>query len=86
MSFFVGLWDKVIDIFADSLHGKAKFSEIMNNLVAGQTLRDIEVQIVRKDQKVVWVNLSIQYVRDMQGTVSEKQVALMNISPCLSSH
>lgn len=70
----------VLDLYADTPHGKSKAREIFKHFQAGKSVRDIELQMKHKDGRPVWISLTVEPLRDQDGKVIESRSMVINIS------
>lgn len=61
---------RVLDLYADTLAGKAKARELFLRFRAGVEVRKEELEMCRADGTPVWVRLSVQAIRDAEGQVA----------------
>jgi len=71
---------KVFDLYADTPHGKSKAKEVFKRFKAGGSIRDVELQMKRKDGRSIWISLSVVPVRDRDGKVTESRSMVIDIS------
>jgi PAS domain S-box-containing protein len=70
----------IADLYADTPNGKAKAHELFRKFLAGEEIRDEEMEIRRADGGEVWVNLSVRPVRDKEGNVVASRSELVDIT------
>ncbi len=75
---FLGI--KVFDLYADTPKGLSRAIEIFEHLKAGESIKDVELQMQNKDGSPVWVSLSVESVRDRDGNATESRSMVMDIS------
>lgn len=68
------------DIYADTPHNMAKVASVFKRFKAGESVRDIELQMQRKDGEPLWISLSIKPVKDGNGNVIESRSMVIDIS------
>jgi PAS domain S-box-containing protein len=71
---------KVFELYADTPHGKPKAKEIFKRFNAGESTRDVELQMKRKDGQPVWISLSVEPLRDRDGNITESMSMVIDIS------
>ena len=62
---------KVFDLYSDKPHGISKAQMVFQRLEKGELIRDVELQMKHKDGTTVWVNLSVEPIKDSNGNVIE---------------
>jgi PAS domain S-box-containing protein len=70
----------VFDLYADTPHGKSKAKEIFKRFSAGESIRDVELQMKRNDGKLVWISLSVEPIKDHDGNITESMSMVIDIS------
>jgi two-component system, NtrC family, response regulator HydG len=70
----------VSDLYADTPHGKSKAKEIFQRLKTGESIRDVEIQMKRMDGHPIWISLSIEPVRDLDGNITESMSMVIDIT------
>jgi PAS domain S-box-containing protein len=70
----------VLDLYADTPHGKEKAAKVLQRFRAGETLRDEELQMQKADGTPVWISLTVNAVRDAQGRVVESRSMVVDIT------
>ncbi len=70
----------VSELYADTSNGKAKAQAIFQRFLAGQEIRDEEMEMRRADGGRVWVNLSVRPVRDREGNVVASRSEIVDIT------
>jgi len=71
---------KVLDLYADTPHGISKAREILKRFQAGESIRDVELQMKRKDGQPIWISLTVEPSIDQDGNVIESRSMVINIS------
>ena len=71
---------KVFELYADTSHSLSKAKEIFKRFTAGESVQDIELQMKRRDGKYVWISLSVEPMRDVDGNVTESMSMAIDIS------
>ncbi|MFH2122205.1 MAG: ATP-binding protein [Pseudomonadota bacterium] len=71
---------KVLDLYSESPSGKGKAKEIFERFKHGESINDEELQMVNSDGKPLWVSLSVEPVKDIDGNVIESRSMAVNIS------
>ncbi len=75
---FIGM--KVFDLYADTPDGKSKAHRIFKRFRAGESIRDVELQMKRRNGDPVWISLSIEPARDDAGSIVESRSVVIDIS------
>jgi len=71
---------KAFDLYADTPHGKPKAKIIFERFRGGESIRDVEMEMKRKDGQPIWISLTVEPVRDGNGHVIESRSMVMDIS------
>ncbi len=71
---------KVFDLYADSPYGLPKAKEVFKRFQAGERIRDVELQMKRKDGNATWVSLSVEPMKDRDGKIIESRSMVIDIS------
>jgi PAS domain S-box-containing protein len=70
----------VADLYADTPKGRAKARKIFGRFLAGQEIRDEEMEIRRADGSSRWVSLSVRPIVDEEGRVIASRSVLRDIT------
>ncbi|MBA7479824.1 Adaptive-response sensory-kinase SasA [subsurface metagenome] len=70
----------VSELYADTPNGKAKAQKIFQKFLAGEEIRDEELEMRRADGGEVWVNLSVRPIRDKEGNVVASRSEIVDIT------
>jgi PAS domain S-box-containing protein len=70
----------VADLYADTPNGKDKAQKRFDKFLAGQEIRDEEVEIRRADGTNLWVSLSMRPIVDEEGRVIASRAVLRDIT------
>jgi len=70
----------VADLYADTLNGKVKSRVIFRRFLAGEEIRDEEMEMRRADGSSVWVSLSMRPIRDKEGKVIASRSEIVDIT------
>jgi PAS domain S-box-containing protein len=70
----------VADLYADTPSGKAKAQAIFQRFLAGEEIRDEEMEMRRADGGQVWVSLSVRPIRDKEGNVVASRSQIIDIT------
>ncbi len=71
---------KNTDFLVDEAEGKTRGLSIYKRFLAGEPIKDEEVQIKHKSGQTIWINLTIEPVRDKQGKVVESRSIAIDIT------
>ncbi len=70
----------VMELYADTAHGKETATQVLQRFRAGETVRDEELQMQKADGNPVWVSLTVNAVRDAGGRVVESRSMAVDIT------
>ncbi|MCJ7426619.1 MAG: ATP-binding protein [Dehalococcoidales bacterium] len=70
----------VSDLYADTPSGKAVAEGVFRRFLAGEEVRDQELEVKRADGTSVWVNLSVRPIRDKEGRVVASRSIMVDIT------
>jgi len=70
----------VSGLYIDTFNGKAKAQAIFRRFLAGEEIRDEELEMRRADGGRVWVNLSVRPVRDKEGNIVASRSEIVDIT------
>ncbi|MEE9419116.1 MAG: sigma 54-interacting transcriptional regulator, partial [Desulfatiglandaceae bacterium] len=71
---------KVFDLYAATPDGKSKAKEVFKRFKAGESIRDVELQMKRKQGEPTWISLSVAPLRDRDGKITESRSMVIDIS------
>jgi PAS domain S-box-containing protein len=71
---------KIQDIYADTPDNKAEVARIFKRFKAGESVRDMELQMQRKNGEPLWISLSIRPIKDSNGNVIESRSMVIDIT------
>ena len=71
---------KVFDLYVDKPDNVSKAQEVFKRFKAGETIRDVELQMKQKDGHPVWISLSVEPVVDRVGNVTESRSIVVDIT------
>lgn len=71
---------EVFDLYADSPYGVDKAKEVFKRFQAGERIRDVELQMKRKDGNATWISLSVEPMKDQDGKIIESRSMVIDIS------
>ena len=69
-----------LDLYADTPYGKAKAEGVFKRFMAGEEIRDEELEMRRTDGSSVWINLSVRPIRDKDGQVIASRSEVVDIT------
>lgn len=70
----------VLDLYSESPNGKEKAKEIFERFKHGESINDEELQMINSDGTPIWVSLSVEPVKDIDGNIIESRSVAVNIS------
>jgi len=70
----------VADLYADTPNGRTKAQKIFDRFLAGQEIRDEEMEMRRADGTSLWVNLSVRPIVDEEGRVIASRSVVTDIT------
>lgn len=70
----------VAELYADTPNGRAKTQAIFQRFLAGEEIRDQELEMLRADGSRVWVSLSMRPIRDKEGNVVASRSEIVDIT------
>ncbi|MBA7632195.1 Adaptive-response sensory-kinase SasA [subsurface metagenome] len=70
----------VSDLYADTPNGKAAAEGVFRRFLAGEEIRDQELEVRRADGSSVWVSLSVRPIRDKEGRVVASRSMMVDIT------
>ena len=70
----------IFDLYADSPYGKTKAKVVFDKFRSGESVHNEELQMQRFDGEVIWVSLSVNPIKDMQGKVLESRSSAVDIT------
>jgi PAS domain S-box-containing protein len=70
----------VLDLYADTAHGVSRANALFERFRSGESVRDEELQMKRRDGRLIWVNLNIEPVKSNGGDVVESRSMVIDIS------
>jgi len=71
---------RVLDLYADTPNGKAKAEGVFQRFLAGEEIRDEELEMRRADGSEVWISLSVRPIRDEEGRVVASRSVVTDIT------
>ena len=71
---------KVFDLYFDSKYGIEKAKNLFKQFLNGESIKDIELQMKKKNGDPLWVSLSVKPIFDLKGNVIESRSMVLDIS------
>ena len=71
---------KVFDLYPDTELGLKRAKEIFTQFIAGESVKDKEVQMRHKEGNSIWISLSVDPIIDLEGNVIESRSMALDIS------
>ncbi|MFX1457318.1 MAG: PAS domain S-box protein [Promethearchaeota archaeon] len=71
---------KILDLYSDSSQGKERAKEIFNRFLDGKDIKDVELQMKKKQGDNIWVSLSVKPILDLKGNVIESRSIVLDIN------
>jgi PAS domain S-box-containing protein len=68
------------DLYADTPDGVPKAQEAFKRFSAGESIRDVELQMKHKNGRPIWISLSVECVKDSDGNIVESRSMVIDIS------
>jgi PAS domain S-box-containing protein len=68
------------DLYADTPNGQTKAQKVFQRFLAGEEIRDEELEMRRADDSNVWISLSVRPIRDKEGRVVASRSAVTDIT------
>jgi PAS domain S-box-containing protein len=71
---------KVFDLYADTPDGLPSAEKIFRRVKAGESVKNVELQMKNKDGQVFWISLSAEPVMDIKGNSTKSRSVVVDIS------
>jgi PAS domain S-box-containing protein len=71
---------KVFDLYPDTDDGLKRAKEVFGKFIAGDFIKDVELQMVNKEGNSVWVSISVKPIFDSDGNVIESRSMVLDIT------
>ncbi len=68
------------DLYADTPHGVAKAKRVFERFKAGESIRDVELQMKREDGRPIWISLSAEPQKYHDGEIIGSRSIAIDIS------
>lgn len=72
----------VFELYTDTPQGKEKASEVFQRFLTGERITGEELQMQKADGTPVWINLTVNAIRDAEGHVVESRSMIVDITEC----
>jgi PAS domain S-box-containing protein len=69
-----------LDLYADTPYGKARAEGVFKRFMAGEEIRDEELEMRHADGSSIWINLSVRPIRDKDGQVIASRSEVVDIT------
>jgi PAS domain S-box-containing protein len=69
----------VLDLYADTPEGRPRAQKVFDRFKSGESIRNVELQMKHRDGHPIWVNLSVDPVRDSAGNILESRSMAIDI-------
>jgi PAS domain S-box-containing protein len=70
----------VLELYADTPHGKDKAAHVLKRFKDGEAITDEELQMQKSDGTPVWVSLTVNATRDSKGHITESRSMAVDIT------
>jgi PAS domain S-box-containing protein len=70
----------LLELYADTPHGKEKASQVFERFRDGEMITDQELQMQKADGTPVWISLTVNAITDAQGRVVESRSMVVDIT------
>jgi PAS domain S-box-containing protein len=70
---------KAFDLYADTSDGLPKAQEVFKRFRAGESIRDVELQMKHRNGHPLWISLSVEPVMDGKGNIIESRSMVIDI-------
>ena len=70
----------VFDLYTDNENGLKKAKNLFKHFLKGEIIQDEELQMKRKNGESIWVNLTIDSIKDQIGNIIESRSIVINIT------
>jgi len=71
---------KVFDLYFDSKYGIEKAKNLFKQFLNGEPIKDIELQMKKKNGDPIWISLSVKPIFDLKGNVIESRSMVLDIT------
>jgi len=70
----------VFDLYADNENGLKKAKNLFKHFLKGEIIQDEELQMKRKNGESIWVNLTVDSIKDQIGNIIESRSIVIDIT------
>jgi PAS domain S-box-containing protein len=70
----------ILEFYAATPNGKEKARQVFERLLAGEHIRDEELEMSKADGHLVWVSLTVRPIRDAGGEIVESRSMIVDIT------
>ena len=71
---------KVFDLYPDTDYGLKIAKKVFGQFIAGESIKDVELQMVNKEGNPIWVSISVKPIFDSKGNVIESRSMVLDIN------
>ena len=71
---------KVFDLYPDTDYGLKKAKKVFAKFIAGESIKDVELQMANKEGNLIWVSISVKPIFDSKGNVIESRSMVLDIT------
>jgi PAS domain S-box-containing protein len=71
---------RVIDLYSDTIDGKEKAKNVFQKFLKGESIQDLELQMINKQGDPIWISLAVKPILDSKGNVIESRSMALDIT------
>jgi PAS domain S-box-containing protein len=71
---------KVLKLYPDTDYGVKRAKEVFEKFKVGESIKDVELQMINKEGKPIWVSLSVKPIFDSEENVIESRSMVLDIN------
>lgn len=71
---------KIFDLYADTPQGIDRAKSTFQRFLAGETIRDVELQMQTANGRIFWASISVDAVKDQSGNIIESRSMVIDIT------
>ncbi len=71
---------KVFDLYPDTDYGLTLAKKVFGKFIVGESVKDVELQMVNKEGNPIWVSISVKPLFDSKGNVIESRSMVLDIN------
>ncbi len=71
---------KIFDLYPDTDYGLKLAKELFSQFIAGESIKDVELQMTHKEGNPIWISLSVKPIFDLEGNVIESRSMVLDIT------